>query len=338
MEKRVVSIIVPVYNCEGFLPECMQSLLNQTYNNIEIILVDDGSKDSSGGMCDQFAQNHDNVVVIHQVNSGAAKARQVGVSNSTGDYIMFVDSDDQIEENYIETFISIEGKYHCDIVIGGYKYFKNGKKNECKPFFPEGEYSKIDLENTIYPQMLSATPFHTSGIFPTMWGKLYKASIVKNNLKALDSGIYWGEDGCFVYSVLPDCKSIYITENTGYIYQYNECSVTNNFKPELLDDNIKLKAFYENLSIEKNINISSQLDEYMAHVCAGTVITALLSKNSVSNRELKKYIKTVYPVNIHANPNFKKTSFKNKLKFLLIKNRSINVLRKILMWYHNVRN
>ena len=330
LKERVVSIIVPIYNCEAFLSDCVNSMLNQTYPDVEIVLVDDGSKDRSGEICDCFAKNNKNIVVIHQTNSGVAKARQVGVLHSTGKYVLFVDSDDQIEENYIETLVNVESKSNSDIIISGYKCQSKEKEFEYKQFFPEGKYSKTDLENVIYPQMLSATPFYTFGISPAMWGKLFKASVVKKNLKALDSGIFFGEDGCFVYSVLLDCDSIYITENTGYVYQYNEASVTRKFNPKLLDDNIKLKAFYENLSKEKNWDISTQLDEYMAYICNYTVTFALKAPNTVPNREVKEYIKKIYPINIHKNAKFRRSSLRNKIKFLLIKIRFINILKKLL--------
>ena len=119
--KPLVSVIVPVYNVASCINRCLRSLSSQTYKNTEIILVDDGSTDKSGLICDKFATNHNNIKVIHKPNGGLSDARNCGIDNATGEYLYFFDSDDVIHPNTIEILISLAQRYNADIVEHGYK-------------------------------------------------------------------------------------------------------------------------------------------------------------------------------------------------------------------------
>lgn len=126
--KNLVSVIVPVYNAEHFIEKCIHSILNQSYKNIELILVNDGSTDNSVKICDSFAKIDNRIKLIHQANSGPSVARNNGIYNAKGKYIQFIDADDYIEENMIETLVN-EMEKGLDIVICGYKrIFKEENK------------------------------------------------------------------------------------------------------------------------------------------------------------------------------------------------------------------
>lgn len=116
---KKVSIIIPVYNCEKYLATCLESLLHQTYRNFEIILIDDGSTDGSGAICEKFAENSVNIKVIHQKNSGPGTARNAGLDVATGEYLTFVDADDYVSKNYVETLTDLLEKYQADIAEVG---------------------------------------------------------------------------------------------------------------------------------------------------------------------------------------------------------------------------
>ena len=125
---KKISIVVPVYNVENYIEECINSIINQTYKNLEIILVDDGSTDSSGKICDKFAKNDDRIKVIHKKNEGLGKTRNVRILESTGDYLFFVDSDDFIDLNTIEKLYNRSNNGTMDLVICDYyKYYNNCK-------------------------------------------------------------------------------------------------------------------------------------------------------------------------------------------------------------------
>ena len=145
----MISIIVPVYNVEKFLIQCVESICNQTHKDIEIILVDDGSTDSSSQICDELAQKDRRVIVIHKENGGSTSARNAGLKVSKGEYVGFVDSDDWIEPNMYERLLNLCVSEHADVAIGS-RYI-NHEKDEYKDTLnvPIGIFTKEDSENVI---------------------------------------------------------------------------------------------------------------------------------------------------------------------------------------------
>lgn len=123
----MLSVIVPVYKVEPFLKRCVDSIIHQTYKNLEIILVDDGSPDNCGAICDEYANKDDRIKVIHKENGGQSSARNVGIAIAKGDYIAFVDSDDWIDSDMYETLIGLAEKYDADIAEGSYRFYRPWK-------------------------------------------------------------------------------------------------------------------------------------------------------------------------------------------------------------------
>ena len=137
------SIIIPVYNVEQYLSKCIESVLNQTYSNYEIILIDDGSKDDSGNICDALAKNNDFIKVIHKKNGGLSDARNVGLENSVGDYVIFLDSDDfWVDCNFLENISKLENNTDL-IIFNSFKYYE--QDNQRKPrFYLSEEFQEYD--------------------------------------------------------------------------------------------------------------------------------------------------------------------------------------------------
>ena len=146
----MVSVIVPVYNVENYLSECIDSIISQTYQNIEIILVDDGSTDSSGVICDSYKSKDDRIIVIHKQNGGLSDARNVGLDIANGEYIAFVDSDDYLSKCYIEVFIDALVHGNCDVVamIGDCEFWESSDKQGDRPKLA---LSKADCNISYYP-------------------------------------------------------------------------------------------------------------------------------------------------------------------------------------------
>ena len=142
-----VSIVVPVYNCESYIRRCVDSLINQTWTNIEIILVDDGSSDMSGTICDEIKLKDDRIMVFHKNNEGLGKTRNKGMQLATGKYIMFIDSDDYIDAHGVENMINIAEKYQVEIVSSEFIY---GDKVE-KLTIQKGLYEKSDIKKFLVP-------------------------------------------------------------------------------------------------------------------------------------------------------------------------------------------
>lgn len=334
MKNPLISVIIPVYNCERYLQFCVESLLRQTVQSLEIILVDDGSQDGSAAICDDYVHRDHRVKAVHTRNQGAAAARKTGIDYATGQYVMFVDSDDWLDADYTETLLDCTKQRDPDIVVGLMRgQDEEGNITEYNHFFPCGFFENHQLHEVIFRHMLSAMPYYTFGIAPAMWGKLFKYEIARKNMYALETGIVFGEDGCFTYSALLDAESIYIVDSCGYNYRTNSASVTHRFNEKLWSDGEKLRAFLTGLANEKKWNVGTQIDEYMSFVCNAVVTKAILAgyAESMKGRErLKVYIKHMLPHNLFHNEKFKKSNLRTKLKFWLIKHYALQILSVII--------
>lgn len=171
MKKDLISVIVPVYNVEQYLNRCIVSIINQTYDNLEIILIDDGSTDNSGKICDSFSKDDNRIKVFHKKNGGLSDARNFGLEKAIGNYIVFVDSDDSIEEDAISYLYKLITTYNTDISISNINLIYNDKKNTIK-----NNQKEILLDNNeIIEKMLYGRSYYISSC-----GKMFKKQLFKN--------------------------------------------------------------------------------------------------------------------------------------------------------------
>ena len=220
----LISVIIPVYNAEKYLENCIQSILSQTYNNFELILIDDGSKDNSLSICKQMADNDARVFVVRQDNAGASAARNRGLEIAHGEWIVFVDSDDTVKPNYIEDLYKETIKDHSVvIVVSGVSVYRKESWSE--------DISFPDLTILIrdYQTIFSNIRLHKYGFSV---GKLYKSSIIKNNLLRFDEKVCIAEDMMFMmnyiitsFQCLTEAKITFIKE-CNYCYQIHDGSLS----------------------------------------------------------------------------------------------------------------
>lgn len=212
MKKNIISIIIPVYNVEQYLDKCIKSVLSQSYQDFELILVDDGSIDSSGMICDEYAGKDERVKVFHKENGGVSSARNFGLDNATGEWISFVDADDYVEEDYLSNMVmSIHDD--IDIIVGG--FVPSG--NEFPPHKMEDKkYSHLDIGiflTKILGDMEIGTP----------WAKLFRSKVIVSNKLRFDKKIHFNEDSLFTQDFLflmhGDLKTI---SNNNYIWTYTD--------------------------------------------------------------------------------------------------------------------
>lgn len=213
-----VSIIVPIYNVEAELRKCVSSILAQTFKDIEVILVDDGSPDNCGAICDEFASKDNRVVVIHKENGGLVNARKSGLEKSTGKFISYVDGDDWVEENFIQNLVDCQKKYDVDIVAAGFSKDIGNISDGHANVIPSGYYDKQKLIAEVYPKMICAGNYFYFGICSYVWNKLFKKELLWDSQMAVDPRISVGEDTSVVFSVLLKCNSLYISGDTSYHY------------------------------------------------------------------------------------------------------------------------
>lgn len=213
--KTLVSIIVPVYKVEQYLTRCVESIVAQTYSHLEIILVDDGSPDGSGVLCDTLASKDARIKVIHKENGGVASARNAGMEAATGVYLMFVDSDDYIKSHMVEALVRSAIETKADLVIGGYTVL--ARRGTIDRTFGGGVYSG--------PEQISALLDRKIGdsILNTCWGKLYRADAIREKQ---DSAFPIGEDWVFNIVNLKHMQKIALLDEELYFYECRNQSIT----------------------------------------------------------------------------------------------------------------
>lgn len=213
-----ISVIIPVYNVAEYLNECLITVCGQTYNNLEIILIDDGSTDYSGQICDEWAIKDSRIKVVHKENGGVSSARNEGLKIATGEYIGFVDSDDWLEFDMYEKLI--EGIQNTDAVSCGYIDYPYG---EGVPV-PKGTK---ELPICDFPDAIIAI-FERNGYFTTLWNKLFRREVIykENKFIPLDHSLSFGEDEVWLVTVLENCKTISFVPEALYHWRPRIGSVT----------------------------------------------------------------------------------------------------------------
>lgn len=220
--KPLLSVVVPVYNVEDYIEKCLDSIMNQTYENVQIILVDDGSTDLSGEICDKFALIYPKIEVIHQANHGLSAARKRGTEASKGKYIIWIDSDDWIESDYFEKMIHAAVKNDADLILANLYFDIGGDTTVITNKLSCGTY----LTQDILEKMLYCGNFFEYGIQPHGVTKLFKTNLLKEVQRDLDTRIGIGEDAAVVYPYILHTKSIAVTDICCYHYVQHAGSLT----------------------------------------------------------------------------------------------------------------
>jgi glycosyltransferase involved in cell wall biosynthesis len=233
-----VSVIVPVYNVENKIRRCLDSLREQSFTDFEVILVEDGSPDSSGKICDEYAAMDSRFRVIHQVNQGVSVARNNGIKAANGRYIGFVDSDDYVDQDYIKCLYETAEKTHSDIAMCNYYLVGADERLEFQSheYEPDFNLNRNGIERVIYKHI--ARNDSTTGYF-SLWNKLIKKELITRNHIFLDETMSFGEDMLFVMDCLKYCECISFTDRALYYYVRTENGLFSKYRPSFLNDIMK---------------------------------------------------------------------------------------------------
>ena len=207
----MISIVIPVYNVEKYLPQCLDSVLSQTYTNYEVILVDDGSPDGSGAICDAYAQKDSRFRVIHQKNAGVSAARNNGIEQAAGEWVTFIDSDDWVEPNYLSNF-RLDESNGIDLIIQGLEYYDHRDGH----FFNSWLFKDCVLKKQNFRLGFAENRLMEVG-FP--YGKAYCKKLLIDNDLRFDSRISFHEDHIFVLDYYMLCNTIRLVDATDYKYR-----------------------------------------------------------------------------------------------------------------------
>lgn len=218
MKKKCISVIIPIYNAEQYLKKCIESIIGQTYRNLDIVLVDDGSTDASPWICEKYAAMDERVKVIHRENAGLVAAREAGVENAIGDYVTFVDADDYIDPDAYEVLVRNLESDDVDIVAFGMleEYPEHIVKKENH--YPDGLYQRQEIERVLFPSMLSYGSFFDFGILPNLVCKVIKKSFWVESDVNVDNGITVGEDADATFQLLVNAQTVQLIDIYPYHY------------------------------------------------------------------------------------------------------------------------
>ncbi|EEM70691.1 MULTISPECIES: glycosyltransferase family 2 protein [Bacillus] len=295
MEAKV-SVIVPVYNSEKFISKCLESIIRQTYKNIEILIINDGSSDESETIINVYRKIDHRITYYYQNNSGPSKARNRGILNATGEYVIFLDSDDTVHENYVMYLLNEMINSNSDLVCCGYKDISRYGMLNCSDFNFE---SSISI-NSFMKMVCKGT----GGV---LWGKIYKREIItKFNLK-MDEKIFMCEDLVFVLQYASQCKKFKYVE--AYLYNYNrlnQYSISKNISIHYMQNYIlvckRIEEIFKSVELDENEihgiitrriqdNVLNLIEQQSINIkSAGIKASVLNVKKILSMKYVRKYI------------------------------------------------
>lgn len=286
-----ISVIIPVYNAEKFLHKCLDSVLNQTYKDYEIILVNDGSKDNSGAICDEYAAKYDFIRAFHKENGGASSARNYGLKLAQGEYINFVDADDWMELDMYEKLVNAAGD-GVDLVMCNCKRPDgNGGYNKFTYDLPSGYYDRERILESVYPCMIMQEHMDFNPLIAP-WGKLYKRSLLVDNGIDFDETLRFCEDELFSAIVSEKMQSFYYLKDEHlYIYYYNPNSSVTSFNAKKWGVYIDLYEKTRDRFIDnKEYDFSRQLDLLIIYLAMNAAGNYAASKFGIFKRtsEIRK--------------------------------------------------
>lgn len=321
MKMNKVSIVVPMYNCSNAISRCVHSILAQTYQNIEVLLVDDGSIDDTEIICSEIKKHDDRISIFRQKNSGVSAARNLGIAKAKGRYLMFVDSDDYLSETYVEKMVSALENANAELCISGYTYTYTNeeKKHSCESFLCCDKNEFVKKFGKLYEEYF----------LHVVWNKIFVRELLKTDFP---QGLSLGEDLLFVLEYLKNIQRIAVIEETGYHYVIGqEQSLTAKFRK----NGFKIAE----LLYKSSMNYIEGYNDKDAVEAVCKIFlndTSKFIKDISINKELDTADKESFLLEIADNQSFRYaikkwigTGKRQKLIFSLLKMRWVKLVRKI---------
>ncbi len=293
----LISIIVPVYNAEKYLNRCIESVLNQTYQNIELILINDGSTDNSLNICLEYANTDNRIVVVNQENLGVAVARNKGIDEATGEYIMFLDSDDWYDANYV--LYLYQSIIKADLSIGSLlKVFDNGETSYIR-------INEIDVNRFCWPIL--------EGLYISCYRCIFKTEIIKQNYIKFTPNCRTGEDQEFTFKYMIHTKNITFNDDAVYNYYINQNSVMQQLDYRHFDavDAMLRVVNYADQYNDERINVikNTLLHFYIPRILEFSILTVL--NGNETPKKILNYLKETKYYNLLKNACIQKEYYKS---------------------------
>lgn len=310
-QKELVTIIVPVYNVEDYLPNCLKSISQQTYTNFECILIDDGSNDKSGKICDEVAEIDKRFKVVHKKNSGVADARNIGIDIAQGEYICFVDSDDIINSLLLEKCMPYFEDNQVDMVMFGNLWIENEKDIIHKKEMKSLNFEKISSEVAIC-RSYDMNPMKAFD-YNVLWNKIYRKKIFEKDVRFTSGKLF--EDTLIIHHLYNNCELIAVTGEIYYYYRLRQGSILKSpFNINKLDI---IDGYKDRLNL-----ICKSYPEYLKKIAFRKYIVCIMScyNDALVAKQSKDILKLIYKKFIKEYGNYNiELNFKDKLSMKIFR-------------------
>lgn len=337
-----VSIVIPVYKVEKYIERCLASVLNQTYQDYEIILVDDGSPDRCGEICDQYAQKYSFIKTIHKKNAGLGYARNTGIEAATGKYITFIDSDDYITESLLKDLVDAAVNMQADTVIAGYSRKVGNEIFEVHNLIADKQYKDDEIIPSVLYKMVGPLGDGSDNLNMAAWRVLYSIDIIKKyDLRYPSERQYISEDIIFDLYYYQYSKNVVGISNCGYIYCMNSGSLTERYNPDryikgevLYKEKKRILELFDCYQPEAEYRIVESFIRYSRYSIKAEVKYANKNGREKALNNIRKIIASteyIKAVKKHYNPN--KSKIDALIDYLAIKNNALAIYVALSLGY-----
>ena len=327
----LVSIIVPVYKVEKYLKRCVDSLINQTLRDIEIILVNDGSPDNSGKICDSLQEKDCRIKVIHKSNGGLSSARNAGIKIAQGQYIGFVDSDDDVALDMYEKMYRVAKRENVDFVMSDYQRICADGRCYLKTLdIPSGLYEKKQMRRIIFPNLIMGENIEYGPLL-SVWHCLYRTDFLRQNNLCFDEKVRWSEDNIFSAIAGYCCERFYYMKGEGlYHYYQNQGTITTSYRSGAwkvyCTMNEHLHNFFDSI---KDFDFSRQLKLHMIYYACNCIGQELTLPKSEAKRRIRNILETRQLRDSFTEFKMPRVGIKLKIQLYLMKYRQTDLLYQI---------
>ncbi|MGL6107825.1 glycosyltransferase [Romboutsia sp.] len=327
MNDNMISIIIPVYNAETYLEECLTSIKNQTFKDLEVLLVDDGSSDNSKGIIDKFMDKDNRFKYFYQKNSGVSAARNLGIDKAQGKYITFVDADDWLDATMYDTILSKMEANQSQMALCSYvrEYpHLNKSEKEDLPFKNKSLFLNEEVQSIVLYEMLGKKALRNTSIMGSVWRLVFSREFVLNNTLQFDRSIKVGEDLLFSISALKKCTNLTVVDEPFYHYRFTPGSAMLKYRPNQWEIghgfNKKFREAVQGLPMD-DINELIAFDLIRAALGSSESVCKPENKNNATAKlkQIKEICKTPDLVTYMKYIDFSKVSSKDKLKINFLK-------------------
>ena len=328
----IVSVVVPVYNTAKYLERCITGLLNQSLKEIEIILVDDGSTDNSGSLCDLYAEKHDQICVIHKQNGGLSSARNAGMKRANGEYIGFVDSDDTVGEEMYSEMLSVIVESKTDFVMTDYYRVRSDGTKYIKTLdINYGRYDKRKIEKEIFPQLIMKSNLQYGPLL-SVCHCLYRKSFLEKYNLFFDEEVKWSEDNLFSSKVGYYASSFYYLKGKAYYYYFqNQGTITTSYKEKAWKVyktmNNHLHLFFDDST---EYDFHQQLKWHLLFYACNCLRQTVKICESERIRKIKEILYDKKLTEAFKNVNLKDIGWKLRIQLFLMKHKQVLLLSKVI--------